>query len=97
MDEVIKSRGEKVAPLEVELALLEIPGVREAAVVGVPDVVLGQAVKAWVVLSEGVALTERQVIHECQKRLEPHLVPKHVEFLAVLPRNASGKVVKAQL
>ena len=97
LDDVIKSRGEKVAPLEVERALMEIPGVREAAVIGVPDPVLGQAVKACLVLSEGAQLSERQVIHECQKRLEPHLVPRHVVFLPALPRNPSGKVVKAQL
>jgi amino acid adenylation domain-containing protein len=96
-DDVLKVRGEKVAPLEVERALVEIPGVREAAVIGVDDPLLGQAVKACLVLSEGALLTERQVILECQKRLEPHLVPKHVAFLPELPRNPSGKVLKAQL
>ena len=97
MDDVIKSRGEKVAPLEVERALMDIPGVREAAVLGIPDEVLGQAVKACVVLEEGQTMTARQVVLECQRRLEPHLVPKHVVFLNSLPRNASGKVVKSQL
>ena len=51
-DEIIKSRGEKVAPKEVENVLMDIPGVREAAVIGVPDEILGQAVKAFVVIEE---------------------------------------------
>ena len=54
MDDIIKSRGEKVAPKEVENMLMNIPGVKEAAVIGVPDEILGQAVKAFVVLEEGV-------------------------------------------
>ena len=58
MDDIIKSRGEKVAPKEVENVLYNITGVRDAAVIGVPDDILGQAVKAFVVLEAGVTLTD---------------------------------------
>jgi amino acid adenylation domain-containing protein len=97
MDDVIKSRGEKVAPKEVETALLEIAGVKEAAVIGVPDPVLGQAVKAFVVLEEGATLTARDVARECQARLEPLMVPKHVVVAADLPKTSTGKIKKTDL
>jgi len=93
-DDIIKSRGEKVSPKEVENVLYQLPGVREAAVVGVPDPVLGQAIKAFVVCANG-ALTETQVLAHCRKHLEDFMVPKYVEFRAALPRTASGKIAKA--
>jgi acyl-coenzyme A synthetase/AMP-(fatty) acid ligase len=97
MDEVIKSRGEKVAPEEVERALMKIPGVREAGVVGVPDPVLGQAIKAFVILDEGADVTEQAIRLACQARLEPFMVPKHVVFVTALPRTTNGKIARAQL
>jgi acyl-CoA synthetase (AMP-forming)/AMP-acid ligase II len=97
MDDIIKSRGEKVAPKEVEVALLDIPGVKEAAVVGVPDEMLGEAVKAFVALEDGVQLSQRDVIRECQSRMESFMVPKDVVFLPELPKTASGKVKKTGL
>ena len=97
MDDIIKSRGEKVAPKEVENVLMNIPGVKEAAVIGVPDEILGQAVKAFVVLEQGCAMSERDVQKECQKRLESFMVPKHVAFVAELPSTNTGKVQKAGL
>jgi acyl-coenzyme A synthetase/AMP-(fatty) acid ligase len=97
MDDIIKSRGEKVAPKEVENALFDINGVKEAAVVGVPDELLGQAVKAFVVLEDGVKLDEREVIRECQRRLETFMVPKQVVFVPDLPKTTSGKIRKTGL
>lgn len=97
MDDIIKSRGEKVAPKEVEQALLDVPGVVECAVIGVPDDVLGQAVKAFVVLAPGSTLTARELQRECHKRLEPFLVPKVVELVLDLPRTATGKIKKTDL
>ncbi|HEX7840534.1 MAG TPA: AMP-binding protein, partial [Kofleriaceae bacterium] len=69
-DEVIKSRGEKVPPREVEATLLGIAGVREAAVIGVPDDVLGSAIKAFVVLEPGAVLDASAIQRECRARLE---------------------------
>jgi acyl-coenzyme A synthetase/AMP-(fatty) acid ligase len=97
MDDVIKSRGEKVAPKEVENALMNIAGVKEAAVIGVPDDVLGQAVKAFVVLEEGAALTEKQLQKECQSRLENFMVPKFIALVPSLPKTDTGKVKKTGL
>ena len=97
MDDVIKSRGEKVAPKEVENALMNIPGVREAAVIGVPDALLGQAVKAFVVMEEGSVLTDRQLQMECQRRLENFMVPKFIAQVAALPRTDTGKIKKTGL
>ena len=97
MDEVIKSRGEKVAPEEVERALMKIPGVKEAGVIGVPDEVLGQAVKAFVILEDGAQLSEQAVRIECQGRLENFMVPKHVVFVTSLPRTTTGKIARKEL
>jgi acyl-CoA synthetase (AMP-forming)/AMP-acid ligase II len=97
MDEIIKSRGEKVAPKEVEAALTSIPGVCDAAVVGVPDDLLGQAIKAFVVLSDGASLTPQDIRRECQKRLEAFMVPTRVVLVPNLPRNANGKLNRTEL
>jgi acyl-CoA synthetase (AMP-forming)/AMP-acid ligase II len=97
MDDVIKSRGEKVAPKEVENALLAVPGVVEAAVVGIPDEILGEAIKAFVVLSGEHALTPKDLQRECQARLESFMVPRHVEIVAALPRTDTGKIRKTGL
>jgi len=97
MDDVIKSRGEKVAPKEVENALMNIAGVREAAVIGVPDDLLGQAVKAFVVLDPGVTISEKDLQKESQKRLENFMVPKIIEIVPDLPKTTTGKIKKTDL
>ena len=95
-DDIIKSRGEKVAPKEVESVLYSLPGVREAAVIGVPDPILGQAIKAFIV-AEGGQLSEKQVLAHCRAHLEDYMVPKQVEFRAELPKTTSGKITKTSL
>lgn len=90
-DDIIKSRGEKVAPKEVETVLHHCPGIAEAVVIGVPDPVLGQAIKALVVASDP-ALTERAVIRHCAQHLEDFMVPKSVEFRNELPKTDTGKI-----
>jgi len=97
MDDVIKSRGEKVAPKEVETALMDIAGVREAAVIGVPDEALGQAVKAFVVLESGARLAEKDLQRLCRARLESFMVPKHIVTVPSLPRTDTGKIRKIDL
>ena len=96
-DEIIKSRGEKVAPKEVENVLMDIPGVREAAVIGVPDEILGQAVKAFVVIEEGKTLGEKELQKECQRRLENFMVPKSIVIVPSLPRTDTAKLNKRAL
>lgn len=96
-DDIIKSRGEKVSPREVENAIDALPGVFEVAVVGVEDALLGQAVKAFVVRSPDAELTERDVVAHCRTRLESFMVPKFVEFVTELPKTDTGKIRKAGL
>ncbi len=96
-DDIIKSRGEKVSPREVEDVLHGIPGVAEAAVVGVPDTILGQAIKAFVRVQEGAELTGQDVLRHCAQRMEDFMVPKYVEFRETLPKSANGKIDKKAL
>ena len=95
-DDVIKSRGEKVAPLEVEHVLHRLKGVVEAAVVGVPDPILGQAIKAVLVV-DAPALTVTEVLAHCRARLEDYKVPQVIEFRNELPKTASGKLKRREL
>ncbi len=97
MDDIIKSRGEKVAPKEVESTLMNIPGVKESAVIGVPDPTLGQAVKAFVVLEQGATLTEKDLQRECLRSLEPYAVPRYIELVPSLPKTSTGKIKKTDL
>lgn len=90
-DDIIKCRGEKVAPREVENVLYGIPGVQDAAVIGVPDPLLGQAVKAFIVAPSAV-LTAADVIAYCRARLEDALIPQYVEFRSELPKTDNGKI-----
>ena len=96
-DDIIKSRGEKVAPKEIEGVLYKLPGVREAAVLGVADPVLGQAIKAFLVLADGHTLTTGQVLAHCRAHLEDYMVPQQVEFRSELPKTSSGKITKKEL
>jgi amino acid adenylation domain-containing protein len=96
-DDIIKTRGEKVSPREVENVLYEIPAVAEAAVVGVPDDVLGQALKAVLTLKPGASITEQAILRHCAGRLENFMVPKVVEFRQAMPKTSSGKIDKKTL
>jgi long-chain acyl-CoA synthetase len=96
-DDIIKTRGEKVSPREVEDVLYELPGVSQAAVVGVPDPLLGAAIKAVLVLAAGFELTRQAVLRHCAARLEDFMVPRIVEFREELPQTASGKIARALL
>jgi long-chain acyl-CoA synthetase len=93
-DDIIKSRGEKVAPKEVENILYSLPGVLEAAVVGVPDPIMGESIKAYLVV-EGVEITQAQVLAYCRANLEDFMVPHSVEFIDELPKTTSGKIKKS--
>jgi long-chain acyl-CoA synthetase len=96
-DDIIKTRGEKVSPREVEDVLHAMPGVVEAAVIGIPDEVLGEAIKAVVRLQAGVNLTADEVIHWCSLKLENFMVPKFVEFQGEFPKTSTGKISKREL
>ncbi len=95
-DDIIMSRGEKVAPKEIEDLLYELPGVVEAAVIGTPDELLGEAIKALIVTENG-SLTEKEVLRHCRANLEDFMIPKYVVFCDSLPKTASGKIHKAAI
>src|SRR5690606_4197665 len=97
MDDISKSPGEEVDPEEVENALVAIDGVKEAAVIGVPDDILGSAIKAFVVLEQGADLVEKQIQNECRARLENFMVPKFVVIVEDLPKTTTGKIKKTGL
>ena len=96
-DDIIKSRGEKVSPREVENAIYSLEGVLDAVVVGVKDELLGEAIKAFVVLKGGYTLSERDVIRHCLGHLENFMAPKFVEFVAQLPTTDTGKIKRTGL
>ena len=93
-DDIIKTRGEKVSPKEVEDVLYALPGIAEAAVIGIPDEVLGQSIRAVIARREGSQVTEQDVLRHCAARLENFMVPKSVIFLDSLPKTATGKINK---
>jgi acyl-CoA synthetase (AMP-forming)/AMP-acid ligase II len=96
-DDIIKTSGEKVSPKEIENILYELDGVQEAAVIGVPDNILGQAIKAVVSLKNNSELTEKNIIQHCLKCLEKFMVPKYVEIRSQLPKTVTGKISKKDL
>jgi acyl-CoA synthetase (AMP-forming)/AMP-acid ligase II len=91
------SGGINVYPREIEEVLFRLPGVREAAVVGVPDDYWGEVGRAFIVAQPGAVIEPAAIIAACKERLAGHKVPKHVAFLDALPRNAAGKVLKIDL
>lgn len=96
-DDIIKTRGEKVSPAEVEAALLMLEGVREVAVVGVPDDVLGEAVRAYVALEPGSTLQPAAIRRHCGVHLEPFMVPRDICLMPELPKTDTGKIDKPGL
>jgi amino acid adenylation domain-containing protein len=97
MDDMIKSRGQRVAPREIEAALLDVPWVRDAAVVGIPDEVQGQAIKAFVVVDPGAPASESALRDALRERIEPRLIPSRMEFRDALPVGPTGKTDRARL
>ena len=93
----IKAMGYRVGPKEVEEVLAEMPEVVEAAVIGVPDELWGEAVKAFVVTIRPGRLTDDDVRGHCLKRLPNYKIPQHIEFMPQLPKLSNGKVDKELL
>jgi len=95
--EILKIGGHRVGPAEIEQVLLAHPAVAEAAVVGAGDPVQGEVAIAFVVLAPGAAAPEQELRRFCRDRLPAFKVPSRVEFVEAIPRNASGKPLKAEL
>ena len=95
--DVIKPSGFQVWPREVEETIATHPAVQEVGVAGVPDAVAGEAVKAYVVLREGMVATEAEIREHCRTCLTGYKVPKYVEFRTALPKSAIGKMLRRDL
>ena len=95
--DMIVSGGENVYPREIEDVLFQHPAVADAAVIGVPDAQWGEVVKAIVVLRAGARATETELVEHCRAQLASYKRPRSVDFIAELPRNPSGKVLKREL
>ena len=95
--DMIVSGGENVYPAEVENALFSHPCIADAAVIGVPDERWGEAVKAVVVLKPGSQADAAAIIAHCRQHIAGYKTPKSVDFVATLPRNPSGKVLRREL
>jgi acetyl-CoA synthetase len=99
-DDVIKSAGHLIGPFEVESALMEHPAVAEAGVIGKPDPVVGEVVKAFVSLKKGFADSEalrKELLGHARKKLGAAVAPKEIAVLASLPRTRSGKIMRRLL
>ena len=95
--DMIVSGGENIYPAEVENALFQHPAVADAAVIGIPSEQWGESVMAFLVLQGEEKPTTEELIEFCRGRLAGYKLPRQVELVDVLPRNASGKVLKNQL
>ena len=95
--DMIIAGGFNIYPREVEDVLLEHPGIREAAVIGVPDEYRGETVKAFIVCEKGVSLTAKEIEEFCRKRLAAYKVPRRIEFRNELPKSPLGKVLRRVL
>ena len=96
-DDIIKVRGQRLSPKEIEDVLCRIPGVIQAVVVGLPDPVLGTAIKALVQRRDGVHLTAQEVMAYCADHLEDFMVPTVVEFCNDFPTTDTGKIRRQEL
>jgi acetyl-CoA synthetase len=99
-DDVIKSSGHLIGPFEVESTLMEHAAVAEAGVIGKPDPVAGEIVKAFVALKDGFEPSEalrRELLGHARKRLGPAVAPKEIDFRKNLPKTRSGKIMRRLL
>jgi long-chain acyl-CoA synthetase len=96
-DDMIKSKGERISPKEIEQCLCAIESVAEAAVIGVSDEILGQAIVAYIRCHDGKEVSEKQVLKHCHAHLEDFAVPKFVRFISSFPKTSSDKIDKLTL
>jgi len=100
IDDIIKTSGERVGPFEVESVLLEHPAIVEAGVIGKPDPLRGQIIKAFVCLREDYEESEelkQEIMEFVRKNLAAHAVPREIEFECALPKTRSGKIMRRVL
>ena len=95
--DIISVVGYEVSPMEVEEGLLLHPALAEAAVIGVPDAYLGQAIKAFVTLKPGASATPKEIIAFCKERMPRHQYPRQVEIVDDIPKSETGEILRGVL
>jgi len=95
--DMVISGGVNIYPKEIEEVIYSHPAVLEVAVIGVPDELWGESLKAMVVLKQGYQVGEEDIIDYCKERLTSYKKPKIVKFMDSLPKNPSGKILKSEL
>jgi acetyl-CoA synthetase len=101
-DDIIKTAGERVSPIEVESALMKHPAVKEAAIIGIPDPIRGAILKAFIVLNKNFVGKENDKLKEeigtsVKTHYAGHAYPKEIQFVSSLPKTNSGKIIRMQL
>jgi amino acid adenylation domain-containing protein len=96
-DDMIKTKGERVSPKEIENVICQIEGVVNSAVIGVPDEIMGKAIMAFIVRDSNGDLSEKDIRKYCTEQMEIFMVPKYVEFIKDLPKTPNGKIDKKHL
>ena len=96
-DDIIKTRGEKVSPLEVEKVIYTVSGVSEVVVLGIPDEILGESIVAVVSLDGAYPSKIDEIQRECVRNLEPFMVPQKIIVLDEMPKSLNGKIDKFAL
>lgn len=96
-DDIIKTRGEKVSPIEVENVIYSIEGVKEVAILGIPDKVMGESIVA-IITTDGTAQVNEKIVHrKCLSQLESFMVPGKIVILNEMPKSSNGKIDKKEL
>jgi acyl-CoA synthetase (AMP-forming)/AMP-acid ligase II len=96
-DDIIKTRGEKVSPVEIENIIYNISGIKEVAVLGIPDEIMGEAIIAFITTHGNAGLEAKDILKECMSKLEPFMIPKEIVFLDEMPKSSNGKIDKKVL
>ncbi|RNI37497.1 long chain acyl-CoA synthetase [Hanamia caeni] len=96
-DDIIKTRGEKVSPVEIENIIYKMTGIKEVAVLGIPDMIMGESILVYITLHEKAEITEKEIQRECMMHLEPFMIPQKVIFLSEMPKSTNGKIDKKEL
>lgn len=96
-DDIIKTRGEKVSPVEIENIIYKIKGIREVAVIGMPDIIMGESIYAYVTVHDGSKLSDIDIIKTCMNNSELFMIPQKIIFLNEMPKSSNGKIDKQKV
>ncbi len=96
-DDMIKTRGEKVSTAEIENVIYKINGIKEVAVIGIPDIIMGESIIAFVTVHEPDTISGKDIQRECISKIEEYMIPQKIFILDELPKSSNGKIDKKEL